>query len=375
MTMGLFGDSISLYNREMMIFMANIRTNAARTAIFPIVILVFFSFLGSAIVNVPVVVVNYANNAQSLQLISSLNAQNLMQVRSITTEGQAFAMLAAGEVNFAIVILPNFPAYNGEPSVQVYYNNVQYSVTASVLPAIQQRISEFAPGASFQSQQYLPSNRQASDVATPITGATGNYEDFLFSGVIGMVIVFSAMFGAGLSIMSDRQGGNIKAFLITPINKSAILLGRLFASAVQSVFTIVVVIIIGVLLGNTIEMGVPGFFLILILGVLLSICMTSISLIIGSRLRNLQAFQIFGQATALPLWFISGGIFPVSSFPHILQIISVFDPMTYALDGFRYVILEGVYPIGSMVTDVIVLIIFAVIAAGISIRLFKSTIE
>ncbi len=373
--MGLFGDSISLYNREMMIFMANIRTNAARTAIFPIVILVFFSFLGSAIVNVPVVVVNYANNAQSLQLISSLNAQNLMQVRSITTEGQAFAMLAAGEVNFAIVILPNFPAYNGEPSVQVYYNNVQYSVTASVLPAIQQRISEFAPGASFQSQQYLPSNRQASDVATPITGATGNYEDFLFSGVIGMVIVFSAMFGAGLSIMSDRQGGNIKAFLITPINKSAILLGRLFASAVQSVFTIVVVIIIGVLLGNTIEMGVPGFFLILILGVLLSICMTSISLIIGSRLRNLQAFQIFGQATALPLWFISGGIFPVSSFPHILQIISVFDPMTYALDGFRYVILEGVYPIGSMVTDVIVLIIFAVIAAGISIRLFKSTIE
>ena len=373
--MNLLSDTISLYNREMMIFKANIRTNAARTAIFPLVILIFFSFLGAAIVNVPVVVVNYANNAQSLQLISSLSAQSLMQVQTTSTENQALSLLDSGQTDFVIVILPTFPSYNGNPSVHVYYNNVQYSVTAAVLPAIQQHVSEFAPGSNFQSEQYLPSSSQDPAIATPLTGATGNYEDFLFSGVIGMIVVFSALFGAGLSIMSDRQGGNIKSFLITPINKSAILLGRILASAVQSVFSIIIVIAIGLLLGNTIVMGLEGVFWILVLGVLLALCMTSISLIIGSRLKNLQAFQIFGQATALPLWFISGGIFPVSSFPKILQVISVFDPMTYALDGFRYVVLEGVYPVSSMITDVGVLAVFAVIFAAISIKLFKSTID
>ncbi len=374
--MGLIEDSIALYNREMLIFMANIRTNAARTAIFPLVILIFFSFLGAAITNVPVVVVNYANNPQSLQFISSLNAQSLMQVQSVSTQSQALQLLNSGQVDFVIVILPTFPSYDGNPSVQVYYNNVQYSVTSAVLPAIQGHMEEFAPGSNFESQAYLPtSSAPITAVATPITGANGNYEDFLFSGVIGMIIVFSALFGAGLSIMSDRQGGNIKAFLITPINKSSILLGRIGASAVQSIFSILIVIAIGLALGNSVQMGIIGVVWIIVLGVLLAVCMTSISLIIGSRLKNLQAFQVFGQATALPLWFISGGIFPVSSFPPILQLISVFDPMTYALNGFRYVVLEGVYPFASMATDVGVLVVFGIITAAISIYLFKGTIE
>ena len=373
--MSLLADSISLYSREMMIFMANIRSNFMRTAIFPLVILVFFSFLGAAVTNVPVAVVNYANNAQSTQFIGSLSSQSLMSVQAVTSQSQALQMLASGAVDFAIVILPPFPSQGSSPSVQVYYNSVQYSTTAEILPAIQQHVTEFSSRGNFQSQQYLPPSSLDPSLATPVTGANGNYEDFLFSGVIGMIIVFSALFSAGLSLMTDRLGGNIKTFLITPINKSAILLGRVFSGAVQSVFSIAVVVLIGLLLGNTIAMGIEGVAWIIVLGMLLAICMTSISSMIASRLKNLQAFQIFGQSIGLPLWFISGGIFPVSSFPPILQAVSVFDPMTYALNGFRYVVLEGVYPLASIVTDVSALAIFAIAMTAISIYMFKSTIE
>ncbi len=374
--MSLLEDSISIYKREMAIFMANLRTNVIRTAMFPLVILIFFSFLGAAISNVPVAVVNYANNQQSTQLISTLSAQNLMQVKAVTNQNQALSMLSAGQVNFVIVILPTFPSNNGSPSVQVYYNNIEYSTTAEVLPAIQGDVALFGPKSNFQSEEYLPS-APVSDpsVSTPITSASGGYDDFLFSGVIGMIIVFSSLFGAGIGTLTDRQGGNIKAFLITPINKSAIILGKTLFSAVQSIFSVFIVIIIGILLGNSIEMGVLGIVWILFLGMLLAVCMTGISIIVASRMKNMQAFQIFGQTIGLPLWFISGGIFPVTSFPPILQAISVVDPMTYALNGFRFVVLEGVFPLASIITDVGVLCIFAAVTTAVAIALFKSTID
>ncbi|HUC39122.1 MAG TPA: ABC transporter permease [Candidatus Acidoferrum sp.] len=375
--MSLLGDSITMCRRELLIFMANFRTNFMRTAIFPLVILIFFSFLGASVTNTPVAVVNYANNLQSNQFITALGTKSLINAQVYPNENAALAALTAGKINFVVVILPTFPSSTaGSPAVQVYYDNVQYSVTATVLPTIQQDAAEFIGQGSFQSQEYLPSSTPvASEVATPITGANGNYEDFLFSGVIGMIIVFGSIFSGGIAMITDRLGGNIKSFLITPINKSAILIGRVISGAIQSIFSVIIVVIIGLLLGSTIAMGIVGIVWIVILGMLLSIVMTSIAAIVAARLKNLQAYTIFGQAIGLPLWFISGGIFPVTSFPPILQAISKVDPLTYAVQGFRYVILQGSYPLTSAFADIGILLIFGAITTIISILLFKSTID
>lgn len=374
--MSLLEDSITIFTREFAIFRANLRSNLMRTAIFPLVILLFFGFLGSAITNVPVVVVNYANNNQASQFISTLSSQSLMQVQSVTTQDDALGMLSSGQVDFVIVILPGFPSQSGSPTVQVYYNNLEFSTTQEILPTIQKDAAAFGPAGNFQSKEYLPSlSSGASSVVTPITGANGNYGDFLFSGVIGMVVVFGTLFNAGIGILTDKQGGQIKSFLITPINKSAIVLGKVLFSAVQSALSVAVVIVIGLLLGNTILMGITGIVWILILGTLLGIVMTGISIMVASRMKNITAFQIFGQTLGLPLWFIAGGIVPVSSFPPVLQALSIGDPMTYAIRGFRYVVLQGFYPFSSMVVDVTVLAVLGIITTAVSILLFKSTIE
>ena len=374
--MSLLEDSITIFTREFAIFRSNLRSNIIRTAIFPLVILLFFGFLGSAITNIPVVVVNYANNNQASQFMSTLSSQSLMQVQSVTNQNDALGMLSSGQVDFVIVILPGFPSQSGSPTVQVYYNNLEFSTTQQILPAIQKDAALFGPASSFQSQEYLPApSGHSSSVVTPITGANGNYGDFLFSGVLGMIIVFSTLFNAGIGVLTDKQGGQIKSFLITPINKSAIVLGKILFSAVQSVLSIFVVIVIGLLLGNTILMGMVGIVWILVLGTLLGIVMTGISIIVASRMKNMTAFQIFGQTLGLPLWFIAGGIVPISSFPPILQALSVGDPMTYAIKGFRYIVLQGFYPLSSIMVDVGVLAALGIITTVVSILLFKSTID
>ncbi len=373
--MSLISDSIALYKREMIIFRANIRVNLIRTAIFPLFIILIFGSTSSGISNVPVVVVNYANNLPSQQFINSLGSQGIMSVQTVTNQNDALNLLETGKISFVIVILPNFPSYSGKAAIQTYYSNTQFSVTSAILPVIQQRASLFSSPASYQSQEYLPQGRVAPAVTTPVNGASGSETSFIFSGVIGMVIVFSALFGGGMSLITDRSSGNIKAFLVTPISKASILFGRILSAAVQSILYITVILLIGLLFGSSIAMGIPGLFWIFLLGMILMVCFTSVSAIIASRLKNVTSFAIFSQAVGLPLWFLAGGILPTSSLPTALQTMSILDPMKYAIDGFRWVVLVGTYPIQNMITDFSVLIAFALVTTLLSVALFKSTID
>ncbi len=298
-----------------------------------------------------------------------------MSVQAVTSQTDALGSLTSGKVSFVVVILPDFPTHNGQPAIQVYYSNTQYSVTSAILPILEQRAALFTGPGSYQAKEYLPSSTPAPTISTPVNGANGSETDFIFSGVIGMVIVFSALFAGGLGFISDRNAGFIKAYLVTPINKAAILFGRLLASVVQSILYIVVVLLIGLLFGSSIAMGIVGLFWILVLGMILMVCFTSISAIIAARLKNVTSFAIFAQAVGLPLWFLAGGILPVSSLPSALQTLSIIDPMTYAVDGFRWIVLVGTYPLQNMITDISVLLAFAIASTALSIVLFKSTID
>ncbi len=373
--MSLLSDTLALYKREMLIFRANIRVNLIRTAIFPLFILLIFGATGQGINNVPVVVVNYANNMQSQQFINSLGSQGIMSVESVTNQNDALALLDAGKVSFVIVILPNFPTYNGQSAVRIYYSNTQYSVTSEILPMIEQRAALFAGPGNYQVKQYLPSSTFGAALSTPVNGANGSETDFIFSGVIGMIVVFSALFAGGMGLITDRNAGFIKAYLVAPINKAAILFGRVLAGSVQSILYITVVLLIGLIFGSQIAMGWTGLFWIFLLGMILMVCFTSVSAILASRLKNVTSFAIFAQAVGLPLWFLAGGIVPVSSLPSTLQTLSIIDPMTYAVDGFRWVILVGTYPLANMITDISVLLGFAIVSTLLSVILFKSTID
>ncbi len=368
--MGLIQDSMTIYKREMLLFQSNLRTNLIRSMIFPLIILIFFGSLGSSITGIPVAVANYANNPSSVQFINSLEANKVVSVTSLTNQETGLGMLHSGTVEAVLVILPSFPrSSNGSPSVYLYYSGSEFSQAGAVLSAIASSAAAF--GANVGS-----SAEQAGLVKTVSTQGTGsNYRDFLVASVILMAVAFGAVFGGGMSIIIDRQLGNIKAFLITPINKKAILIGKLLSGTLQSIIYGILAIIIGLVLGAKIAMGLLGIPYILAMLALTGMAFSGITLLLGSRIKRIEVYTIGAQSFVMPAWFLPGAFFPTSSFPPILQPFSTYDPLTYATNGIRSVMLNGFFPISSMITDFGVMIIFTAVAVIASFILFKNTIE
>ncbi len=230
-------DSLTLFKREMLIFKANLRTNIVRSLIFPLVIIIFFGNIGNSIRNTPVAVVNYANNAQSLQFMNALSTDQVINILSETNEQSALSMLQLGNVQLVVVILPNFPSSDpSSPGIQVYYSNTQPTTIAAVLPVIKSYAQHFeASGISTMSAMGVSASSSPNPAtsggisSSSLYSTTSNYLDFLIGGLLAMVVVFSALFTGGMAYISDRQLGIIKAFLITPINKNAIVLSRILS--------------------------------------------------------------------------------------------------------------------------------------------------
>ncbi len=379
--MGLLRDSYTIYLREMLIFKSNIRTNMVRSITFPLIILLFFGTLGSGFVRgVSIAVVNYANNPQSQQFVSYLSSQNKQVViKSVTSQSSALAMLDGGSINMVVVILPNFPGTkSGSPSVDLYYTN-SFASLGNSLQFVTQAASYFGADASASSavrQGFIPqsnSNPQVSE--NVVSGATGSYEAYLAAGVISMVVVFGSIFGGGISLITDRQLGNLKAFLIAPIRKEAIVLGKIASGTTQSIIYGFAALAIALILGVRPATGPIGYLWMTLIIALLAIGFSGITIILASKINKVEVYAIVAQMTGLPLWFISGGITPINTLPGWLAALSVADPLTYSSAGMRSLIISGYYPLSSAIVQISILAIFAIICVAIAMKIFKGTIE
>lgn len=383
MIMGLFTEGLIIYKRELLIFRANLRANLARSIIFPLVIIVFFGNIGSSIRNTPIAVVNYANNVEATQFISLLQTNQVLRIVSVTNEQTALSLLQQGSVQLVVIISPNFPSTSpNTPGVQVYYSNTQPTVIASVLPQISTYASHFnhatistIPALASPSASGSASGASSQVATNSLYSAKGNYIDFLTGGLIGMVVVFGSLFGGGISYLSDKQLGNIKAFLITPINKNAIVIGKILSGATQSIIFMSLALLIGSAFGVTIAMGLPGIVYIMLVVIVLGVGFSALAMTIAARVKRVEVYAIFAQAVGLPLWFISGGIVPASSLPGWMQPLTAFDPLTYSSEIARGAILQGFIPASQAIADFGILLVFAAIMVAVSFRIFKSTIE
>ncbi len=369
--MGLMKDSFTIFTREMLIFRSSIRTNVIRSLMFPLVIILFFGQLGNSVTNVPVAVANYANNQQSMQFINMLEAQGTLSIAAVTDQASAMNMLRSGSVYIVIVILPTFPSSGTVPSVYIYYANTQFSSIGVALPFIQSAAERF--GASAGSQ--LQSQGSGIIVAQPTSGATTSYRDFLIASVIIMAVAFGGIFSGGFSTILDRQLGSIKLFLIAPINKNAIILGKMMSGTLQSVFYGILALLLGLLFGAQIAMGIGGIVWILLLIFFVALAFSALALLIASRIRAIEQYAIVAQMITLPTWFLSGAFFPASSFPPFLQPFSAGDPLTYATAALRQVMLAGYIIPQTMLLDIFVLAAFSLFVVALSFLLFKKTID
>ncbi len=197
----------------------------------------------------------------------------------------------------------------------------------------------------------------------------GNYLDFLAPGIIAMGILFTALF-SGIEIIWDRQFGFLKEMMVAPISRLQIMFGRTLGGATVAIIQGVVVFFLAFLVGFRPEyLTVATFLLALVFMFLIAVLFTALGTAIASQLDDMQGFQLIMNFVVMPLFFLSGALFPVTGLPSGIALVVKIDPLSYGVDGLRHA-LTGVANFGFG-TDFVVLALITAALLGIGTYLFS----
>ena len=195
----------------------------------------------------------------------------------------------------------------------------------------------------------------------------GSYLQFVAPGVVGMTILFSSIF-SGVGLLWDRQFGFLKETLVAPVPRLHIMVGRTLGGATVAVIQGTLVMTICVLAGfrpvHWVALPVAFAFMLLI-----AIVFGALGTAIGSVLKDMQGFQLIMNFLVMPIFFLSGALFPLANLPAPLHFLTSADPLSYGIDGVRGSLL-GVSHFGIGL-DMLVLCVAALIFLAISTRMFS----
>ena len=161
----------------------------------------------------------------------------------------------------------------------------------------------------------------------------GSYLQFLAPGVVGMTILFSSIF-SGVGLLFDRQFGFLKETLVAPVPRVHIMIGRTLGGAtvamLQGTLMLLVCLIAGFRPASAVGLMMAPVFMLLI-----AIVFCALGTAIGSRLQDMQGFQLVMNFLVLPIFFLSGALFPLDNLPAALSFLTRLDPLSYGIDGLR----------------------------------------
>jgi ABC-2 type transport system permease protein len=159
-----------------------------------------------------------------------------------------------------------------------------------------------------------------------------NLRTFVYPGVLAMAVLFTAMFSAA-SIVWDREFGFLREMLVAPVSRASIVVGKCLGGATVAGCQGLIMILIAGLVGVPYA---PVMILeVLALQLLLAFALTGFGVMMAVRMSQMQSFMALMQMVIMPLFFISGALFPVSGLPAWLNVLNRLDPITYAVDPIR----------------------------------------
>lgn len=165
--------------------------------------------------------------------------------------------------------------------------------------------------------------------------ATGgaNYMDFLAPGIVSMSILFTAVF-SGLEVIWDRKFGFLKETMVAPISRTEIMIGKTLGGAaiamVQGLIVLSLTYVLGFRIPNLESLGLGLIFMFLI-----AIFFSGLGLAVASIMKDLHGFQLIMNFLIMPIFFLSGALFPIKNLPSVIYLISRINPLTYGVDGLR----------------------------------------
>lgn len=161
----------------------------------------------------------------------------------------------------------------------------------------------------------------------------GSYIQFVAPGVVGMSILFTSVF-SGIGLLWDRQFGFLKETLVAPVPRITVMIGKTLGGAtvatIQGTLVLIICLIAGFRPVSWAEIPLALLFMILT-----AIVFSGLGMAIGSTLQDMQGFQLIMNFLVMPIFFLSGALFPLEGLPKVLSIITRIDPLSYGIDGLR----------------------------------------
>lgn len=196
-----------------------------------------------------------------------------------------------------------------------------------------------------------------------------DFLSFLAPGVISQTILFSAFFN-GVSILMDREFGFLKEILVSPIKRSTVILGKIMGGAtiafIQGCLAFILSLVLGVQFGSWVNIIVAFIIMFVI-----SLAFMAMGLAIATKLTEIESFQKISRFTTMPMWFLSGGFYPVANLPIWLKFFVYINPLTYGVDALR-TLLVGVSNF-NFGLDIAILIGFMLLMLLIGTKSFNKT--
>ena len=181
-----------------------------------------------------------------------------------------------------------------------------------------------------------------------------NYQVFIFPGILTMTVLFSSIF-FGLYIVWDKRIDFFKEVLVAPLSRLTIFAGKMLGGCTDALIQGALMLAFGVILGVSYSLLTVVAAIVFML--VLASATVSIGLVIGSRMESPEGFNLIISFLVFPLFFLSGALFPISNLPPWLHVFTILDPVTYAVDGMRGVMLgTSTFPV---VMDFSVLLAFS----------------
>ena len=203
-------------------------------------------------------------------------------------------------------------------------------------------------------------------------GGTTNYINFLAPGILGMTVLFTSMF-SGMSVMFDKEFGFLKEILVAPVSRTSIVIGKALGgttqAAIQGILILGLSYFIGVRISGTLGLA-AALVLILVTMFFIGMGFVGLGISIATRLENIEGFQVIMNLLVLPIFFLSGAFFPVTSLPNWMKALVDINPLAYGVDALRYAV-TGLHTYALM-TDLAVVIGFFVLMTVVGSILFRN---
>ncbi len=208
-----------------------------------------------------------------------------------------------------------------------------------------------------------------SRLVRPVGGVS--YTQFIFPGMIGMTILFASIFSA-ISIVWDREFGFLKEILVAPISRFSVVVGKAMAGTSISMLQVLILLIFVPVLG--IKLNVLQFLLLFVSSGMLAFSLTCFGILVASRMTSYEGFNIIMNFLVMPMFFLSGAMYPVKLMPPVLREITYANPLTYGVDGLKNILLAGASgtPMGP---EYPALVDFAVVAGFLAVTAVLSNLS